>query len=287
MGVKRYQGIDAARRGYSYIYKAVDRQQVKDRAFPAIFKLMNAVFETENYIAGGFARYLLSPRANPDPPDDIDIFCKDERTYSLLLDRLTREFPKMIMEEGSISTSFYEKPSALEGDVATTFRPEISKQGSLDMPYPIQLIKPFPSGDHGFSTRLGGDVLDLLDDFDFAVTKVALISNTRSVEHIAFENAETTKTLFSTSPVTRPLGMLTRASKYSKKGYRLSPNEIAKILLAWDNFSPEVKQKAVKMMENVYKDIPSPPGYNQRVPSWYNSSEKEREEMYNLFLGGY
>jgi len=185
------------------------------------------------FIAGGFARWVLSPNETTPIPGDIDIYFDAEPSFAKA---------KFILgKEGFVT--------ALETDNALTIRPPGTAE--FDTPINIQLIKP----------RDGrkGTVYDVLDAFDINVCQAALVikdDNTlKGYVSSGFTWGETHQKLHIVN-IANPLATMQRCVKYAAKGYKIGNKSLLKILTEWDKRTPEERQRIHNLMDSGgYKEL--------------------------------
>ncbi len=181
------------------------------------------------FIAGGFARFVLSPNETTPIADDVDVYFNDEESYHLALDVLLRRNRFTLN---------------LETQNAMTLSPP--DDTGLWSPIQVQLIKPI-------STRVG-NVYDVLDKFDLNVCQAAIMIGDAddtilgyASEH--FLKGETHQKL-RVMDCSSPLAVLQRCCKYAGKGYKIATKELLKVLIHWDEQTVEHKTKIKELIAN-------------------------------------
>ena len=178
------------------------------RGLTEIVDLLELLNGLGSYICGGYARYCCSPNENPGQPEDIDIFTFNEEIY-LRTRKAIENFGLDLIDENEIAI-------------------EYQRFGSL--PYNIQIIKPFDNG----IVNTTGDIKIALANFDFTITRAAILSNSKILVDKDLLEDEKEKILrFRTlSNNNDPHRVL----KYLRKGYKIHAQEWAKVLVLSDYF---------------------------------------------------
>lgn len=174
------------------------------RGIKEIQALFHEVQKYQGIIAGGYARYCLSPAAVPIKANDIDIFML--KNDSSLVERLVN----------SILGLGY--PKTFETDLAITFSENPQ----------IQIIK--PRIEKNFVTC--GSIEEILSNFDFSVCRAAITSLTEGIVDEHFEADELCRRL-QIKFIHNPVVEINRFIKYGKKGYKFENSEILKVLNDW------------------------------------------------------
>ncbi len=198
-------------------YKILDIQ----RGISEISKLLIHVEAYNCFVAGGYARYCLSPVQKPLAPNDVDVFCKEAKDYEPLIKSLTERGAEIIVQTQN----------------ATTIK---SPASWVSCPT-IQIISPTVSSGnpwHVISTF-----------FDFTVTMAAIMHSSYGIVHPNFEEDEHKKSLRVVNIIC-PLGNLKRAAKYIRKGYRLGAQDMIKFYEAWEK-TPQVSRDKLKELAGV------------------------------------
>jgi hypothetical protein len=198
-----------------------------DYVIPLLAELRNCGVNC--FIAGGFARWVLSPNELTPIADDIDIYFYDQESFSIAKTVLI------------VNNKFVLN---METDNALTISPP--SDTGIWTPLHVQLIKP-----HG---KRVGNIFDVLDTFDLNICQAALqidqqsdtLQGYASYEFTKGENKQVVKILTCESP----LSVLVRCCKYSAKGYRVPAKELLKPLLHWDEQSAEDKAKIKAVIES-------------------------------------
>lgn len=181
-----------------------------------LFKMI----QKDGFICGGFARYCCSPHALPIPSDDIDIYCNNEEGFKNLSTRFGE-------------ADDYEKGK--ENEVSITFKKENFPR--------VQLIKTLKTG----HVVLLGTPIEVIDNFDFTISRVAITSPRRAVADKDFIEHELRKKLVIRN-IHCPLAEIYRVTKYVHKGYWIGTDQTLKIFADWDIRTPEYKEKLVELL---------------------------------------
>lgn len=204
-----------------------------DYVIPLLAELRNAGVNC--FIAGGFARWVLSTNESTPIADDIDIYFEDQESFSLAKDVLINRHRFIVN---------------METDNAVTTSPP--SDVGMWAPLHIQLIKPVG--------KRFGNLYDVLDSFDLNICQAAIqIEKTSddlqgyvSLEFTRGEAKQIVKILSCESPV----AVLARCCKYSAKGYRVPAKELVKPLLLWDSLSTDYKTKISELLNSRnYKEV--------------------------------
>jgi len=198
------------------------------RGFTEINNLYDIVTKIKGcYILGGYVRYMCSPTAVPKPAGDIDIYSDSEETFEALL--------KCFKEEYSLEVKH-------ENDVSVTFSKVT--EGKLQFTPTIQIIKPVAKG----AVVAVGDIETILDNFDFSVVRIGLVSKTEAMADIDFLEDEEKSTL-RLKNIHCPVSSMLRCMKYARKGYWMRAIETLKLFKDWEDRDDEYKVKLVELLE--------------------------------------
>lgn len=187
--------------------------------FPMIWRL--------GVICGGYARYCLSTAREPAKPGDLDIYCFSDLNYAAL-------------REIMVANNFVK---GHETKFAVEMVPNSNAQYYGPM---IQLIKPVLDG----RIVAVGQIDDILTNFDFTVTRAALISENVGYVDEDFIRDEREQNLIIKN-IHCPISSSLRFIKYARKGYKATSFEIYKLFLDWDNRSPEYKSGLTEMFGKI------------------------------------
>lgn len=148
------------------------------------------------FIAGGFARWMLSKADDPVPAGDVDLFVPSGDPCGLVEDLQRRGYSLRA-----------------ETDNAYTFEPR------NDL-FNVQVIKP----DWTRPT-----VEATLDDFDFTIVQAAVLFPARGVVSEQF-HADEQRRVLRLVTINDPVRVLLRLMKYARRGYTLLPSSAAEFV---------------------------------------------------------
>jgi hypothetical protein len=206
------------------------------RGFTEITRIYDLI-SGYGFIAGGYARYCASPKHDPYPAGDLDIFpLRKEGCFEPVRDKfLALGFT--LYKENDVSYSFKKAPEGWE-----------------EVPS-IQLIKP---ADEARMLTYGSPE-EILNNFDFSVTRAAILSATEVMVDDDFEKDEASN-LLTIKNIHCPVSSLLRCCKYSKKGYFLRPFEAMKLFEDWQNRDGEHRAKLKEFIVKASEFDPEKPG---------------------------
>lgn len=195
------------------------------------------------FICGGYARWCASPKFEPIPAGDIDIYCESERVFDTV---------RRYLKNANLTVKH-------ENNMAITYNRPVS--GEYHIMFPIQLIKPVVSG----AIVARGDKEKILSNFDFTVIRAAIKTPTTVLVDADFTEDETHKRL-RLKNIHNPLSSLLRCCKYTKKGYFLPFTEAIKLFYAWDGMNSELKTEFSDVITAIRNgDIIE----DEKMTSWY------------------
>lgn len=179
------------------------------------------------FIAGGFARWVLSPDDSTPQPNDIDIYFENDDAYCKA---------KFILSHEGFTV-------ALETDNALTLtQPNMVEFG---IGIAIQLIKPYDGRK--------GTVYDVLDKFDLNICQAALVitpQNTlKGYVSDGFLWGET-KQKMHILHISNPLATLQRCMKYAGKGYKITNKNLLRVFVKWDEQTKEDRQRVHNLIDS-------------------------------------
>lgn len=145
------------------------------------------------YIAGGYARWMVSRAEHPAEAGDVDIFVPGGKAADL--------------RDAFISIGYEVR---METDNAWSFAP-------VENEPQLQIIKP---------NWTGATVCDTLNQFDFSIVQAAILSPENAVVHLSFHSDECAKQL-RVIKINDSVRTLLRMMKYARKGYEIRPMEVA------------------------------------------------------------
>lgn len=171
-------------------------------------KLVFELTKGKGFIAGGFARYCVSENINPICPGDIDVFTGDMGTFT------------------DIYLAFKANPSLKQRsdtEIETKFE-YVFKEGFKKEVLNIQLIKPV----HISNMNSRGDFISVLTNFDFTISKAAILANGEAWMHHQFERDDRGGHLV-IEKIHCPISSMKRVIKYAQKGYTIESKELLKL----------------------------------------------------------
>jgi len=179
-------------------------------------------------ICGGYARYCCSPlpTAKVVIPGDADIFPQTEAATDKVL--------------AALLALGYEQRH--ENHVSITLIPSKEKKDELEYIPTPQIIKPVIQG----AIVTLGTVEEILENFDFTITRAAIVSPTECVVDEEFENDEKKK-LLRLRNIHCPVSSLLRCCKYARKGYFMRPAEAIKLFNDWMDRGPEYRERLFEL----------------------------------------
>ena len=194
------------------------------RGFTEIKVLYDLIKDKNAWICGGYARYMCSQSKKVKPFGDVDIFCKDDESFKLITSAI---------EAVGITKSH-------ESDVSVMYNP--SKNENLPYQWKvlpkINIIKSIDEA----RVKTSGELSDILDNFDYTIVRIGLISETECLADEHFLEDDNNNYL-RIENVHCPVSSILRLAKYIKKGYRTKPIEVLKILSDWDDRGPDYRSK--------------------------------------------
>lgn len=178
-------------------------------------------------IIGGFVRWMVSPLQSPAPPGDIDIYPNTEEAHQEIDYWICRNIPL----EKTAKGKWMHKTN-----ISTTYT---QKEGRK-----IQVINPLNQG----KIVALGTMEEVIGNFDFTVTRAGLVSLAEAVVDDDFIRDEMRQHLV-IKTIHCPIGSVKRVAKYAKKGYYISPVEIAKLFNEWDARTDAYKEELKEALE--------------------------------------
>lgn len=199
------------------------------RGFTEIKKLYELMKDKNAYICGGYARYCCSSAKKIAQTDDVDIYCKDEETFNDL---------KKIFTDKEFENKH-------ENEISVVFIPPV-----LFYPCPkINLIKPKEE----FHVKTNGTVEEILENFDFTVTRIAIINENECIADEDFVEHEKMQILVIKN-IHCPVSSALRFCKYYKKGYWSRPLQIMKLFINWDERGSDYKNRLCELLVKIEED---------------------------------
>lgn len=178
--------------------------------------------------AGGYVRWMASPRLEPVPAGDLDIFPFDARSEALIISDLQENGLK-IKNESEVATSFWQVED----------RSLLSSNFFAGTPA-IQVVKAENKG----AIVAKGSPREIISNFDFTVVRASLVSHTHALVDAKFYEHEMALKL-ALRTIHCPVSAVVRIAKYAKKGYRIDLAEILKLYADWDKRSPTYKEDLI------------------------------------------
>jgi hypothetical protein len=211
------------------------------RGFTEIQWLWDRI-ELSGIIAGGYARYCCSQRTDISYPGDVDIFPYNDIQFDLIKSKL----------------AFHGFQIQHENDVSISYKSYTAKNDSVDelqksaLP-PVQLIKPVTKG----RILTFGKAEEILDNFDFTVTRAAIVSTAHGTACIVDADfiQDDLDGVLSLRHIHCPISSTIRCIKYAKKGYKLPVKEALKLFQDWMDRTPAYREGIIDFFK---KENPTP-----------------------------
>lgn len=188
------------------------------RGFDAVRALYEHIGDI-GIIAGGYARYCMSPTHDPAPAQDVDVFATTVENYEVLRESF----------EGHLRRK-------RETTFAVTY--ETTDRGKFAYAPLLQLVKPLTRG----RVVSVGTVDDIIGNFDFTVVRAAITSPTEGRVDDQFEEDEKAKRL-RLKNIHCPISSTLRCIKYSQRGYKLQAMDTLALFLDWEGRPPEYRKE--------------------------------------------
>lgn len=192
----------------------------------------------EAFICGGFARVACSPKSNPFPSKDIDIYLLDNTNFDKIVARIEK--------------AMYVKVK--ENDVSYVFEYALDAR---DTHLQLNLIKPIHTGHlHTF-----GDLDTILSNFDFTIARIGIYLKNGEIYARADEDfmEDENNGILNIKNIHCPIAEITRIMKYQMKGYRCPLIMVLRCFMDWDERDPEFKsfliQNLVEKRELSTQDV--------------------------------
>lgn len=204
------------------------------RGHEVLYNLHKWIKPLGGHIAGGFARWCVSP-PNPDDPllipfGDIDIFSSDNTSFYGLYKYL-RSFAKPNREsEFSVTWDSGKLSKGLDINLGALFNT------GWEVYRDIQIVKPIRDGHNSSIGTLEG----ILDTFDFSVCQAGIVNPQRAIvgPHFFEDEKNLHLRLLREQP---PKMMLLRMAKYVSMGYRIDSYTAFENLLKLKVLEPHVR----------------------------------------------
>ena len=196
------------------------------RGESVIRQLGKILGDSRCFICGGFAKWACSPQKKPAPAGDIDIYSETNEEFERVCSKL-------------VSAGFSQKN---ESPAQRTFVDDRFKLfGKINLE--IQVIKPIKQG----SVVMVGTVQEILANFDFTVSRVAIRLDGTVIMDEKFEEHEKARLLVIRA-IHCPISQVYRIAKYTRKGYFCSVREVLKLLTDWEQRDPDYKTTIAKIL---------------------------------------
>lgn len=208
------------------------RKQPLERPLPKQYARLFRVIHAEGAtFAGGFVRWLASPRLFPMPFNDIDILPIEADSFERVLSAIETTLRLKIEKRTDTAITYVPDvvgPSILQPHGTHRFPKEAPR---------IQLLKP---------DRFPGETLgERLSKFDLTICQAALVDETTALVHHRFHQDEMDGQIVFASEW-KIDDAFNRVAKYSRKGYHFQPSEGYKLWQAWESLDAETKQAALE-----------------------------------------
>lgn len=171
-------------------------------------KLVFELTQGLGFIAGGFARYCVSERSELSCPGDIDIFTEDMGHFTDIYLAFKANHRLKQRTNTEIETKF----------------DYIFKEGFKKETLSIQLIKPV----HISNMNSKGNFISVLTNFDFTISKAAILANGDAWAHHQFDRDDLGGHLV-IEKIHCPISSMKRVIKYTQKGYTIESKEMLKL----------------------------------------------------------
>lgn len=192
------------------------------RTFIELESLLDWVQSLGGCVLGGIVRWMCSPKREPVPPGDIDIYARDEASFDALRAYIENTYGAEIYRENPMALSY----NRIEGSVLPA----------------LQLIKPVHEG----RVVATGDFEEILRNFDFTVVRIGLVSSTMALADPMFLEDEKTMRLRLRN-IHCPISSTARVTKYCRKGYYAPPSELLRLFLDWDDRNEIYKADLIEL----------------------------------------
>jgi hypothetical protein len=200
------------------------------RGFTEIEGLYNIItFIAPNgaHILGGYARYCASPKIEPIPASDVDIYCHDEEVFQRVKYFFINTMKLTIKHENPMAISF-RRPT----------------DGPLKFCPPVQIIKPVLKG----KVVAAGDLETILSNFDFTIIRAGLINKSFVLVDADFLHDEAHMFL-RIKNIHCPISSTLRFIKYAHRGYFTRPMQVYKLFRDWEGRGNDYREKLAEFLE--------------------------------------
>lgn len=217
------------------------------RGFTEIECIWQLAQKHNSMICGGYARYCCSQLQKPAPAGDVDLFPQaDNCLEGLKADLEKIGFSIKHENEVSITYAHLKKHTDPRWIVCPT----------------IQVIKPVIQG----AIVTVGPIEEVLNNFDFTVVRVALLSPKLALADEDFLKDDSSWRLHLKN-IHCPISSTLRCVKYSKKGYWLPTTETMKLFLDWNERGPDYQNKLLDLLGKM------------KTPEGEEPSQKDIDEL--------
>lgn len=201
------------------------------RPLPMVYaRIFRVIHEEGATFAGGFVRWLASPRLSPIPFGDVDILPITEDAFYAVRDACEGALNLKQLKETTTAITYKGPmmgPTVLQLHGTMRFPTEAPN---------IQILRP---------ERFPGDSLEeRLSKFDLTICQAALLDEKTALVHTRFYQDEMDGHIVFASEF-RIDDAFNRVAKYSRKGYLFQPSEGYKLWKAWESMDPETKEDAL------------------------------------------
>lgn len=212
------------------------------------------IFSHGGFIAGGYARYVVSQKPFAEPAD-IDVFCFDKEDA----------FPMLKQFFDEIGIVEFSSPFAISYRINKRYR-YITKK--------VQLIIPREEG----NIKTYGTPQEVIDNFDFTINMIAFDYKYFYEAHEFAKHNEKHKLVFNN--IHCAVGILTRLRKYLRKGYKITVAEMLKIYGMWDTL-PEADKNLI--MNTFREDWFDEDDDDETIQKKYENVIRDNEQVFKIF----
>lgn len=199
--------------------------------------IFGALGPIDAFICGGFAKWCCSPRKKPKAVNDIDVYSQTEMAFDAACKAL----------ESAGFAKGKESPAAI--CYKDTNKKFLGLFGRETIALEVQIIKPIKQGE----IVLTGEPKEILANFDFTVSRVAITRDLQAVADVDFAKDEQDGRL-RIKAIHCPVNEVYRIAKYTKKGYFCPIVEVLKLFPDWESRGDDYRSK---LMELATKENPS------------------------------
>lgn len=195
------------------------------------FETIKPVYDfAKNYnviLTGGYVRWMCSTAKEPSEGRDIDLYFKDEKSYTDALIELEFGFKLGKKFENEMCVEFKQPESGVFKNCP-----------------PIQLIKPILNERiHTF-----GNGEEIISHFDFSCVRLFIKDHLTATCDTEFIKDEQNKRL-RIKHIVCPISAVYRIGKYLKKGYTIKLIEIVKLFIDWDDRDLDYRNTLIQLVE--------------------------------------